>query len=351
MATPTTTFHGAGPSNVFVPSENYNAGASEAFRVEFSRNPASFGVNRIAQNVPVQKIAGLYVVMDADDAVNVVNAEDFVWPDGNDAPDKENYRHLFRNFACERRAYPFPLGDLTVSQASWDIVAAHGRMAATKCMTDRTLEVMTLLTTSGNWPASNTSADLDALGVTGGSWDASATTENFIMASFHLAVEKILQSTGGVVQPGDITLTINPHRAHAMRQTAELNQYIVNNESSVPAWMQSGVFAAYGLPPQMFGVNINVDHSVRVSTRQGASTPTRAFILGDDVAVFTSRPGGLVGAEGPNFSTVVGFFQEDMTVENIDDRDNRRQKGRVVDNRVYRLTAPISGYLIQDVTT
>ena len=56
---------------------------------------------------------------------------------------------------------------------------------------------------------------------------------------------------------------------------------------------------------------------------------------------------GVVGA--PTFSTITCFEYENMTAETKDDPDNRRVKGRVVDDIDVEMTASASGYLITAV--
>ena len=93
-----------------------------------------------------------------------------------------------------------------------------------------------------------------------------------------------------------------------------------------------------------------VDDSVRVTTKKGPTSQTREFVYGNS-AVFVSRPGGLVGVEGStSFSTVQIFAFEDMTVENWDDPYDRRMEGRVIDNSTSELVAPVSGFLVANVT-
>lgn len=360
FATPTTTFHGPGPSNVFIPGAGMNPEATRMIQVEFSRNPAKFKVNQYVQFVPGAGQAGYYPEIDTDEAVRVVNQEDYIWPDGDDAPDLGLRPLRWLKYVTERRAYPFRLGQKTVDNAQYDIMGSHGRMAATKAMTDRSLDAVTVMTTEANWPAAHYDATVDALlSTTGASWVTSSTTNLYIQQSFHAIVERILLATGGVVGTDDIACVIGPDTAHKMSRTAEVRGYIVNNESSVPFWQNTGIFASYNLPPKMYGVSIVVEDAVRVSTRRGASTTTRAFLMGDN-AVFASRVGGLIAPSGgdsgnnaqpPNFSTVVGFVNEDMTIESKTDDWNRRQKGRVVDDRDIVLAAPISGSQIADVTT
>lgn len=363
MATPTTTFHGPGPVNVFIPGAGINPQATGMMQVEFSRNPARFAVNKYVQFVPNAGQAGFYPEIDTDEAVRVVNQEDYLWPDGDDAPDLGTRKLRWKKYLTERRAYPFRLGQKTVDNAQYDIIGAHARMAATKAMTDRSLDAVNLITTAGNWPSGSKSATVDALvSDTGKSWISSSTGDLSIQKSCHLVIEKILQLTGGVIEASQIACVIGPDTAHKMARTGELRSYIIANESSVPFWQNSGIFSMYNLPPVMYGINWIVEDAVKVTTRKQASTTTRAFLMGNN-AVFLSRIGGLItpstgsqapgesNAQAPNFSTVVGFIKEDMTVETDTDVWNRRQRGRVVDDRDIVLAAPISGHHIADITT
>ena len=77
-----------------------------------------------------------------------------------------------------------------------------------------------------------------------------------------------------------------------------------------------------------------------------------------DGGVITSRVGGRVGAgvpsqanAAPSFTTLTGFFHEEMNVETVTEGWDRLVKGAVTDNRDIVLTAPNSGFLIQDIST
>lgn len=356
MATPTTTTHVAGPGNVYIPSSGYtrSPGATRQMHIEFSRNPSTFAFNQYAQVVPDAAPKGLYAVLDTDEAVRVVNLQDFEWPDGDDAPQDEGRRLTWKKFATNRRAFPFRVGHKTRENAEFDIIGANSRMVATKAMTARSYDAIGVMTTSSNW-GDNYSATVDALlSTTGASWISSSATELFIQRSFHTVVSNIIKGTCGAIrlESHDIGVVISPDVAFQMARTAEVRAYVVNNEQALPYWESTGVYAAYNLPPIMYGVRIIVEDAVRVSTRHGAASTTRGYMTGNN-AIFVSRPNGLTGGvEGaPTFSTVTAFVHEDMTVETKDDPDNRRVVGRVVDDIDVVITAPISGWLVGDITT
>lgn len=353
MATPTTTFYGPGPNNVYIPTFGEVSGATGKLQVEFSRNPARFRVNDYVQWVPDAAEIGMYLELDTFEAVRVVNLQDFVWPDGNDAPDVGNRPLRWKKYQTERRAYPFTLGQKTVDNAAWDIVASHARMSATQAMTARSYDAVTTMTTAATWPTGSKAATVDLLlGGSGLSWTASSTTELTIQKSIQLMQRSIVQNTGGAVTASDMILVIGPATAHAISTTAEVRAYMVNHEQAISALegRDRNINAAYGLPRYLYGVEIVVEDAVRNTTRKGATTQTMEFMMGNQ-AVMVSRPGGLMGVEGVNFSTIVGFLKEDMTTETMTDPWNRRTKGRVVEDIDIVIAAPISGYHIADITT
>jgi hypothetical protein len=202
---------------------------------------------------------------------------------------------------------------------------------------------VTSFTAAGNYYATGTA-------ISGGAWTTSST--NVIQKGIQTALQRISLATGGAVRgETDIMLVISPTVANLLSQTEEVRNYVKNYPAALPFLQGADTFAKYGLPPNLFGVQVVVDDSVKVTTRKGAASTTRSFVYGNS-AVFVSRPGGLVGVEGStSFSTCQIFAFEDMTVENWDDPRDRRIEGRVIDNSTSELVAPVSGVLVADVTS
>ncbi len=336
-----------GGLNTYVPSTN--ALATGALQVEFTRAVNTFPITKYAQIVPVNQMTGYYLRLNSDDNVRVTDVNEFSWPLGNDRPVGKMNEHDFVSFSCARYAYPFYIPNETVKQAAWDVVAQHARAKAQLAMTARSMRTATALPTSatfnavGNYYATGTA-------ISGGAWNAS--TGNNIQKGIQTALQRISLTTGGAVRAEyDVMMVISPTVANLLAQTTEVREYVKNYPAALPFLQGSDVFAKYGLPPSLFGVQVVVDDSVKVSTRKGAASTTRSFVYGNS-AVFVSRPGGLVGVEGStSFSTVQIFAFEDMTVENWDDPKDRRIEGRVIDNSTSEVVAPVSGYLVADVTS
>ena len=338
-------------NNTYVPSHE----ATGNLIVGFSRNPKKFKLNQYTKLVPVSKGGGYFLSITPEEAARVINTNlsDFVWHDGQEAPqgNTNTESFVYTKYLTDRYSFPFTLGNKTVDQADWPILSVHAGIAAAKAMTARTVNVVNTLTTTGNWSGQTDTAT----NLGGGKWDVSGATDKFIRKTFNQVSENILQASLGVVQRSDIICVINPNTARLMAETEELRDYLKQSpfamgqvqgdkagESSNDTW---------GLPDQLFGIKIVVEDAVKVTSKKLATSATKAYALPNSYAIFTSRPGGLVGIEGvADFSTCHLFMYEEMTVESFNDVNNRRTTGRVTDDYTPALVAPASGYLVTSAT-
>ena len=334
------------PSSVFVKDHD----ATNKMVVDFARDPKKFAVNRYCQIVPVKKIAGLYLEMTIEEAGRILYADlrNFSWPDAAPAPEGNEglESHQWKGYATIRRAFPFLLGDLTIDQATWNILTYHSSIKTRQAMTARTQLAITAATTSGNYDASHV---LDVTTISGntGNWAQSTTARQDIKRSLITAAEKILDDTLAAVEPEDIQLVISSGLAGDMSQTQEIVDHIKGSPDALAQVRGElpGRNAMYGLPDKIYGFEIQVEKTRKVTSRKGA-TIARSSVLAKSTPFMCSRPGGLVGvADAPNFSTLVIFAQEEMTVETLRDVNNRRTQGRVVDNVEAKVVAPASGIL------
>lgn len=334
--------------NVFVRSHE----GSNKMVIDFSRNPNDFAIAKYAQIVPVDQVAGYYMEMTVEEAGRVLSSTlaEFAWADNAKAPAQTDGTESFefKGFRTERYLYGFRMGDRTVGQATWDIIAQHGAIKAQQAMTARTLLAITILTTAGNYDSTHTSAVTSITGNTG-KWSASTTARQDIRRSLNHAVNRIRLDTLGRVKPNEIMLVISPGAAKEIVETQEIQDFI---KGSPTAWasikgdlQDQNQNVGYGLPPQLFGYELVIEDAVRVTSRKGA-TKAASFVLADDTPFMCARPGGLEGVAGaPSFSTMTIFMKEEMTVETQHDPNNRLTDGRVVEDFDPVLTAPVSGFL------
>jgi hypothetical protein len=332
--------------NTFVRSHE----ASGKLVVDFARDPKKFAVNNYVQVQPVDKVAGYYLQVTVEEAGRILDANlnNFLWYDGDPAPEGNEglESHEWKPFACQRRSFPVRLGDLMVSQASWDILAQYGSIKARQAMTARTQLVLTAALTSGNWDATHR---IDVTAVTGasGNWPQSTTARQDIKRSLETAMELILDDTLSGVEQSDMRLVISSALAMELSMTQEITDYIKGSPAALAQIKGelAGRNTMYGLPDELYGFQLHVEKTRKVTSAKGA---TRAVsqILPKANALLISRPGGLESVAGaPSFSTLVIFAHEEMSLETKRDDDNRRTKVRVTENLDARVLAPASGVL------
>jgi hypothetical protein len=344
-----------GGNNVYVPSFSPATGQ---IQVEFTRSANKFAITRYAQLVPVQNTSGYFLRIDEEETVRIVGSNDFIWPLGEDRPTGYNNDFEFFKFATQRFQTSFHIPDENVKQAAWDVVASHARIAATRMMTLRTQRAASMLSTSGNYL--NTYTSFNAANQVGHYSNATALMNSDILDSgdqvqklFRNAAEKIVLATAGVVSPSDLIAVMNPATARLIASTEGVRDYVKNYPAALPFLQGSDTFATYGLPSELFGVKVVVDDAVYADARKGiGASATKKFFYGNTTPAiaFVSRPGGLIGNEGPSFSTVTVFAYEDMTVETMPDPWNRRLRGSVVDNSAIEMTAPLAALYVADIS-
>ena len=337
-----------GGLSTYVPSTNDLA--TGALQVEFTRTVNSFAITRYAQIVPTTKMTGYYLRQDVPDNVRITDTKEFAWPLGNDRPTGKQNSFEFVSYSTERFAYPFYIPQESANQAAWDVVAQHARSKAQLAMTARTMRAASVLSTSGNW-GSNYVATAATSPISAGSWTNSSVTNAYIQKTIQAVMRQVSLSSGGAVAPNQLIMVISPTIAQIVSQAPETKEYVKNYPAALSFYQGSDTFSRWGIPPTLFGLgDVVVDDSVKVTSKKGAATLSSSYVYGNG-AYFLSRPGGLVGVEGSSsFSTLQIFAYEDMTVEQFNDPMNRRLEGRVIDNSVSAVVAPVGGYAIGDVS-
>lgn len=340
-----------GGLNTFVP----NWEASGKLAIDYARDPNKFAINRYAQIVPTQQMIGYYLFIDPNEAGRILNTNlsDIVWPDGNDAPTGTDQTMAFNFLAYRQTRYAptFRIGNMAIEQADYDIVMRHAMAAAQKMMTGRTQLATSLLTNTGNWPASNTSPIFGGA-ITGnsGTWAQSTTARQDIKRSLNYAREVILNGTLAAVDvENELHLVISTSLAAALSQSQEIVDYIKSSPEALAMVRGElpGRNSFYGLPDKLYGVPLEVEKTRKVTSHKGA-TPVITSVFPTTSAALISRVGGLEGVAGtPSFSTLTEFVysKNEMLVETMVDPNNKRTSGRIVHTDAYVLTSTASGFL------
>lgn len=343
-----TAVYPGGAPNTFVPSTE----ATDNMIVDFSRNPQSFPLMNYVRLVPVKKSVGMYSAMTVEEAGRILqtNLANHLWADGDDAPGQGGNTESFefKTYQTSRYVFDFKLGSKAVDQASWDILAQHARIKAQQAMTARAQKAITLLTTSGNWAAANTSAVSSISGVTG-KWDVSTTARKDIKRSIDYALDTIRLGTLSAVNLADFKLVMSPGCARLLAVSQEIVDMVKQSpDARNEIEGKLGPATAYGLPARLYGIEIVIEDTVKVTSKKGA-TKAASYVLSDSTPFLVARPEGMTAVAGsetaPSFSTISMFAYEEMTVESKYDQDNRVHKGRVVEDYDMVLTASPAGFL------
>lgn len=337
-----------GGGNTFVKSHKATGGMV----VAFSRNVNRFKLPKYVKYKTVEKDAGYYLRMTAENAARIVGKStiEFTWPDGADRPRRNagTEKFAFVDYRTERMDYDFTLGYKSMNQADWNIYEQEAHNHGQQAMTGRTCDVISALQTAGNWDASHTIDVDDISGVTG-DWATSTSELQNIKKSLNYAKNLVHLHTLGAIAEQDYILVVNPVTAMAIGESQEIVNYV---KSSPDAWKMiqgktEGLNKQWGMPDELYGIPLVVEDAVVVTSVRGAATPTYSYAMSDGYGFLLSRPGGLhsdAPAASQELSTITLFLYEEMTVEKRDDPHNRRVEGHVVDDYAAAMTAPVSGF-------
>ncbi len=342
-----------GGNNTFVPS--YEA---TGVIIKYTREASRFRITKYAKEITVDKNVGYYLTLDADAPYRVVSVNDFLWMDSADAPGGRQNRQAFGfvPYATSRLCFPFNLGQLSVQQAQWPILAEHAAVMACQAMTVRTLQHTNLVTTASYWSGTGFANTGNVTGV----WTTSSLVNNYIQKDINSAMITIEQATGGIVTDEEaLHITMNPTLGRGVATSPEYKTYIQGSPDALAAITdQRNPNRKYGLAPYLYGLALVIENAVIVSTPKSGNVPsppaqTRGYIWPTSKVVISSKPQGITqtsGEQNLDFSTSAFRIAENMTVESKSDPDNRREVGRVIDNYTTSLQSPQTGYLLTNAS-
>src|ERR1700678_2485464 len=210
-------------NDTFVPVD-----ISNRIRVGWSRAPNKFHVPKYTQYVESPNRVCYYLRITSQEAARVINIQDFQWPDGDPDRSAETGTESFNfiPFITQRQSYKFRLGDKAAKQAVWPIVEQHAGIYAAKCMTARTIRMLTVATTTSNWVQTtdpdNLSSDhtlaASSIPGVGGYLDQGTSTSPFLKLALGYIAHLINQDTLGVIDsaPDQYFLIMNPRTARLL---------------------------------------------------------------------------------------------------------------------------------------
>lgn len=345
-----------GAYNVFVP----NARSSGNLFVDFSRNINDFACLRYCQPVPVQQAVGLWYQMGLDQRARVTDddAAKYLWADGTPRPRDQSNDEYFeeKSFRCERRSYSSVIGKMTSEQAAWDEIDRRSRMLAQQAMTIRTNSIISKMIDSTQYPANHV-ADLSVDGTIPGvvgNWAESTTARMAIRRSLNHIKNTITLATRAAVNSDDLVLVMSPDTAEQVAVSQEIVEMIKESIVGLHYLKASENFPkdSYGLPPRLYNTEVIIEKTVKVTSQRGLLTQTAEYVMPAGTVLVAHKPNSLEGVEGGrSFSTcsIHIYRDDDLTVETDDVRWDRLTNVAVTDNFDVNMTAPITGFLLENV--
>lgn len=344
-------FTSLGANNGYVP----NHAASQGLVVAFQRETNEFPLTKYCQIVTCDEMTGLYLRMTTEDAGRIAGSDDrsSEWPDGAVRPnvDGNGEQHRFENFSCKRTIEQDTVGDLSKQQASWNVVQQKSATLGQKAMTKRTRAVLTALTDAAAYETGHVESVASIPG-NSGTWAQSTVSRQDIKRSLNFGFKKINLATLSKVRRSDLKLVLSPACAMEISSSPEIVNLIANSVHS-KAYIEGKLWDGDWLLPQyIYGIEVAIEDTSAVSSKKGAATVSKNYLLSESRAMLIARPGGLMGLYGsPSFSSVTLFVHNsgNLAVETLNDVDNKRTVISVIDNRDVRITSPLSSFLFEDV--
>ena len=349
-----------GPYNVYIPGNNAQSGGS--LFVDFSRNLRDFPVLRYAQPVSCQQATGIWYQMGLDQRARITDANGGAqrWADGAERPSTNNQDEYFREYSyrCQRYNWDDKVGKMTTEQAAWNELDRRQRSLAQRAMTFRTNAVVAKMTDSSQYDSTHV-ADLDTPGsIPGvvGNWASSTAARLAIKRSLNYAKKIITLDTRAAVDADKLLLVMSPETAEQISVSQEIVELVKQNLAG-PKFLNLDDVTTfdkdqYGLPPTLYNTPYIIEKTVKVTANRGLVTQTASFVMPFGTVFACYRPNELEGVDGGrSFSTcsIQIYRNDDMTVETDDSRWDRLTKIAVTDNFDVNMTAPITGFLFENV--
>jgi hypothetical protein len=339
------------------------------------RNPSKFSINNYVAFRPANKQVGLYLEFDLDHPARSLSLEQMMWPDGAERPSGEHNLAGFeyKEYRTFRKDLAVTLGNLTLAQTDWPILAYNSGVIMQQGMTALTRQTLGVLDTTSNY-GTNTDTAVN-LGSGAGKFELANTIAgdaNYlnIKKVFNNVAIKILLASNSMVRKENLWCVLSPDAARIMSQAHEIVDYLKQSPYAM-AQVRGDLpnrNILFGLPEMLYGINLQVEDAMYVSSQKGA-TVVRTFAKAQDGLIFVSKmdelPGDQVGdVPVPNFSSYqVFYYSENMkdapaaargngrgllTVETWEDVRNKRTEAHVTWNTAEKFVAPTTAFYVQD---
>lgn len=311
--------------------------------VGYSRNPNDFAVNKLTKLHPVDRQTGRFPKLRPQEAARLLDPAFRRWADGGNRPVSDFNKDVWDwiTYDTTRYAESIPLGYLGTKQADFPVLEAQSKSIAMRAMLARSMDMWTILTTSGSYLSGLTDT---ATNFGGGAWSAATTANRYIQKTIAAVVTAIEKATNGAVSYDSLSLVMSPTVAYKVAASQEVAEGLIQSPFAREQLEGAKWHLNYGLPAKLYGLNVVVDNTVKVTTApNNADTATASYVGSATDVYFVCRPGELVNDTGfaTDFCSIANFVykDEEMVSQVIDDPFNERQVVSVKDNYQMKVLA------------
>lgn len=337
----------------------------------FMRDPKKMPYLKYTQLIPAPEILFMYAKLDPDEAVRLVNLNEFTWAYDDYRPTGKAWqpRVEWLSNSTDRWDFPYTIGNATKriwSKNGIDPQALFDRLRANHAALHRAVRVVNAMT-GASWGANTTPLNT-LLGTSGAGWDKSSgqeklvdgtTNPNFqIIRRSLMAIKRRMHlATNAALTGEELICVIPPAVAIAIAQSGEMVEFLKGSPfaKDLTDWN----VVNWGLPPTYGGFTFVVEDTPRCFINQKEDgtvadvtvASEKDYILSADTVFFASRPGGIDGGYGyQNFSTIQCYhFNGEARVEAFSEPKHDLVEGHIVMEDKIIAASTASGFALTDV--
>lgn len=327
--------------------------ASGNLQVEFARNPKSFALNQYSSRISAPTPRGTYLYFNPNDAVRVLGTKKWAYGTPRPAGFQNQQGFTVKNFFCERYTETTTLDKFSVDVGSFDVQAIHTRRLAAQLMINRTNVSVAKMIDTTQYPAANVFATATAAGA-GGSVYAGTTADPRLFKLLSGAAQIIQKATGGRVRVGELGFICNQVTAQKLSLSREIREYVMQQPTAyqMVTGEKNALMSAYLLPDQLYRFNVAIEDTFINLGNQDSTADVNTNCFPDNTIIVYVREGGLEAQYGAGgYSTYTHFVYDDMNAKAVVDDWNQLVQLAVDDNFDFQVTAPVTGVIIQDVSS
>lgn len=338
--------------------------------IGFIRDPKTFAYLQYAQLVNAPEIEFLYAKIDPDDAIRIVDLDDFAWSYDDHRPTGKSFqpRVSWIDDRIQRYDFPYTVGEATLRvwrKNGIDPKMIYDTMRSQHAALHRAARVVAAL--AANLTGSSTATLNTLLGTAGANLSRSSGTQNLVDGTpdpnFQLfkrmlnrIKRKIHLATNGAIGRDSLCAVIPPNIAQAWSESGECFEALKQSQFAKELQDLPDPMQDWNIPRRLAGFNLIVEDTPRVFVNQKTDgtvadvtvSSQKDYILNTDTVYITSRPGALDGGYGKqNFSTVqVYTFEGGSKVEAFSEPKHELVEGHVVLQDKVLVPATASGFAV-----